>query len=122
MIVANLKKKIQILKQITEKTNLNFKLASIFKKVCKEYDTGEQMFAEKNLNPREKSLNYLSLINYSFYEDISKLKYLSLFFKYHLTDMEVIEIEIRKFIILKNLRYNCKQTIGIFNQKSWKIQ
>ena len=108
LIITNLKKKIGILKQITGKNNLNIKLASIFKKVCKDFDSGEMMFAEKNLIPREKSLNYLSLINYSFYEDISKLKYLSLFFKYHLTDLEVIEIEIRKFIILKNLRYNCR--------------
>jgi hypothetical protein len=114
-IVENLKKKIGILKQIITKKNLNLKFASIFKKVCKDYDSGYQMFLEKNLIPRERSLNYLSLINYSFYEDISKLKYLNLFFKYHLTDMEVIEIEIRKFIILKNLRYNCKSRVSLSN-------
>jgi hypothetical protein len=108
-IIEHLKKKIQILKQITNKKNLNLKFAAIFKKVCKVFDSGEQMFLSQNLLPRQKELNYLCLINYSFYEDLSKLKYLDLYFKYHLTDSEVIDIEIRKFILLKNLRYSRKR-------------
>lgn len=107
-IIEHLKSRIQIIKQITNKKNLNLKFAGIFKKVCKAYDMGDQMFLKQNLLPRQKELNYLCLINYSFYEDISKLKYLDLYFKYHLTDTEIIDIEIRKFILLKNLRYSCK--------------
>ena len=107
-MVESLKGRIQILKQITNKKTLNLKFAGIFKKVCKAYDTGEMMFSPENLLPRQRQLNYLALINYSFYEDLSRLKYLELFFKYHLTDSEVIDIEIRKFILLKNLRYSCR--------------
>lgn len=110
-VVDCLKKKANILKQITQKSGLNIKFTPIFRKVCNNYDTGHQMFLKKNLFPRERSLNYLSLINYSFYEDLSKLKYLSIFFKYHLTDAEVIEIEVRKFLILKNLRYTCEGSL-----------
>lgn len=105
-VVDSLKERVAVMKQITEKSGLNLKFAPIFRKVCREYDSGEQMFAEPNLAPRQRSLNYLSLINYSFYEDLSKLKYLSIFFKYHLTDAEIMDIEIRKFLVLKNLRYS----------------
>lgn len=109
-VVDSLKQKTLILKQITDKPGLNVKFAPIFRKVCAEYDTGLRMFQEDGLFPRQRSLNYLSLINYSFYEDLSKLKYLSIFFKYHLSDAEVIEIEVRKFLLLKNLRYSCGES------------
>ena len=104
-IIDGLKSKLSIMNQILEKVPLNKKFTEIFYKVCYDYDSGLNMFDSSNLIPRQKSLNYLSLINYSFYEDFKKLKYLSLFYKYHLSDVEIIESEIRIFLILKNLRY-----------------
>lgn len=108
VIIEGLKQKIGILNQLQKKPQLNKKMTEIFKRIIEEYDYGEKMFNLENLLPRERNLNFLSLINYSFYEDFKNLKYISFFYKYEMNEAEVIEMEVKKFIILKNLRYKSK--------------
>ena len=113
LIIEGLKKKINIINQIRNKGHLNKKLTEIFKRVVEEFDFGEKMFLSENLIPRENNLNFLSLINYSFYEDFKNLKYINFFYKYDLNESEIIEMELKTFIILKNIRYASKYLINI---------
>lgn len=107
-IIEALKTKIQLLHQTLKSPKLARLLTTIFRQVCLKYDRGPVILEKRPLLPRDSKLNYLSLLNYSFLNASNQLKYLSLYYKYHLTDREVIETELFFFIILKNLRYVCR--------------
>ena len=110
-ILGALKTKIQLLHTTLKSPKLARLLTTLFRQVCLKYDRGPAIFEQRPLVPRDAKLNYLSLLNYSFLDASLQLKYLSIFYKYHLTDREVIETELFFFLVLKNLRY-VRKTCG----------
>ena len=52
-------------------------------------------------------MNWLCLYNYNFLKKDKELRYLDIRYKYDLNQEEFVEIEIRMFILWKNLRYLC---------------
>lgn len=116
-IVQTLKTKVSNLVKAFGVPSLRDLLISKFRTVIYSYDE-----AEKWKQIHFVLLGWLSVYNYNFNQGKSKdLRYLSLDYKYELIDEEYIEIEIKLFILLKQLRYQFIQdTILIEYEKDLK--